>query len=69
MYWESWSDFWQMGRHGFYVWTCVALVFLFVSLELIVLARSRRQAMKKLQLLNQQASVQVTDESARGVKS
>ena len=49
MYWESWSDFIQMGRHGFYVWTCVLLIVVLLGAELVSLAKARRQVLRKLQ--------------------
>jgi len=54
MYWESWTDFMQMGRHGFYVWSCVLASVCLIGFELLVLARERRQALKKLQQLDRQ---------------
>ena len=58
MYWESWSDFIQMGRHGFYVWTCVLLIVVLLGAELVSLAKARRQVLRKLQNLNLEASIQ-----------
>lgn len=65
MYWESWSDFIQMGRHGFYVWSCVLLIVVLLGAELISLAKARRQALKKLQQLNFESSAQA--ESTRSL--
>ena len=56
MYWENWSDFIQMGRHGFYVWSCVLVVVVLLFVELISLAKARRQALNKLQQLNFESS-------------
>lgn len=54
MYWESWADFMQMGRHGFYVWSCVLASVCLIGFEWVVLARAKRQALKKLQQLDRQ---------------
>ena len=34
MRWESWSQFWEMGGYGFYVWGSMGMTFLFVLLEI-----------------------------------
>lgn len=58
MYWENWSDFIQMGRHGFYVWTCVLLIVVLLGAELVSLAKTRRQVLRKLQYFNLESSIQ-----------
>ena len=34
MRWDSWSQFWEMGGYGFYVWASMGMTFLFLLLEI-----------------------------------
>ena len=34
-YFSSWSDFWQMGGHGFYVWLSYAIAALVVAYNVV----------------------------------
>ena len=68
MYWESWADFIQMGRHGFYVWSCVLASACLIGFELLALARARRQALKKLQQLDRQQFASGTAVHKTGVQ-
>ena len=34
MRWESWSQFWDMGGYGLYVWGSIGMTFLFLLLEI-----------------------------------
>lgn len=56
MYWQNWADFLSMGKHGFYVWSCVLAMVLCIGLEVVFLSKARRQALKKLNRLNQVAT-------------
>ncbi|HSI48603.1 MAG TPA: heme exporter protein CcmD [Ideonella sp.] len=41
--WQDWASFWQMGRHGVFVWSGVALVAAALAGEWLALAiRARR---------------------------
>jgi heme exporter protein D len=44
IWWNSWSDFWAMGRHGVYVWGSYGIAAAFVLAE-IVQARAARHRM------------------------
>ena len=37
MIWQSWSDFFAMGGYALYVWGSVAVVFVFMLVEVIAL--------------------------------
>ena len=34
MRWESWSQFWDMGGYGLYVWGSMGMTLLFLLLEI-----------------------------------
>lgn len=43
MYFESFVDFLQMGRHGFYVWTAYGLSLALIAANLVAMVHRRRQ--------------------------
>lgn len=57
MYFDSFSEFLEMGRHGFYVWTAYGLSLALVVGQLIAMVRRRarvradiRRALRREQL-------------------
>jgi heme exporter protein D len=46
MTWGSWSEFFAMGGHGFYVWGSYGVTFAAIALEIWALARRSRAARK-----------------------
>jgi heme exporter protein D len=46
MIWNAWSDFWEMGGYGGYVWGSFGVTALVLVLELVMLSL-RRQALKR----------------------
>jgi heme exporter protein CcmD len=45
MYWSSWSAFWAMGGHAFFVWMSFGALFLALVVELVLLRARRRRAL------------------------
>ncbi|NLF55776.1 MAG: heme exporter protein CcmD [Thauera phenolivorans] len=48
MQWESWSAFWEMGGAAGFVWGSYGVTFLLVALELVLVLRRRKEAVRKL---------------------
>jgi len=48
MQWESWSAFWGMGGAAAFVWGSYGVTFLLVALELVLVLRRRKEAVRKL---------------------
>lgn len=48
MNWGSWSNFWEMGGYGLYVWGSFAVTFLAVIIEMAVLAARRTRILAEL---------------------
>ena len=44
MNWGGWSQFWQMGGYGFYVWGSYGVAALAIALEVWALARRARNS-------------------------
>ena len=53
IWWNSWADFWAMGRHGVYVWGSYVVAALCVLIEWRMVVRQQRQAIGQLQSLHQ----------------
>lgn len=53
MEWASWSDFWDMGGYGVYVWGAYAVTFALVLMEIILLRRSARDTRRRLKRMRQ----------------
>ena len=51
MNWGSWTEFWQMGGAGFFVWASYGLTFALIALELVLVLQRRKQVVKRLQRL------------------
>ena len=48
IHWSSLSDFLAMGRHGLYVWGSFVVMAAAMILEPVLLARSRKNLLKRL---------------------
>jgi len=48
MQWASWTEFWNMGGYGAYVWGSYGVFFLAILIEIIFLRRSRWQTLLRL---------------------
>jgi heme exporter protein D len=48
MNWQSWSDFWQMGGYGLYVWGSMAMVAFLLVAEIVQARNAREQVWKEL---------------------
>ena len=44
MRWESWSQFWDMGGYGLYVWGSYAVTALLMGVEVWMAVHRHRQA-------------------------
>ena len=44
MSWGSWTEFWQMGGYGLYVWGSYAVTAVLVAVEIVMLRARRRAA-------------------------
>ena len=51
MNWGSWTEFWQMGGAGIFVWGSYGLTFALIALELVLVLQRRKQVVKRLQRL------------------
>ena len=45
MRWESWSQFWDMGGYGLYVWGSMGMTALFILLEIWQARQAHRNAL------------------------
>ncbi len=50
IWWESWSDFWAMGKHGVYVWGSYGVALLLVLAEVVQARRARQQALLEVRM-------------------
>ena len=48
MYWNSFSDFLAMGKHGLYVWGALGVTALLMALEPILLLQGRKRLVTRL---------------------
>jgi len=62
MQWHSWTEFWQMGGYGFYVWGSFGATALVVILEIWQLRAQRRALLRNL--LSETSSEEETHTSA-----
>jgi heme exporter protein D len=44
MYWNNWSDFWNMGGYAFYVWSSFGFTALALAAECWWVKRTNQQA-------------------------
>lgn len=49
IWWDNWSDFWAMGKHGFYVWGSYGVAAALVIAEVWQAQRARRLALREVQ--------------------
>ena len=45
MWWKSWSDFWAMGGHAFFVWMSFGALLAGIVVELVLLKARRVSAL------------------------
>lgn len=45
MWWKSWSDFWAMGGHAFFVWMSFGALLAGIVVELVLLKARRASAL------------------------
>lgn len=53
MEWASWSDFWDMGGYGLYVWGSYAVTAACILMEIILLKRGAGQTRCRLKRMRQ----------------
>ena len=51
MEWASWSEFWNMGGRGFFVWSAFGVTAVCVAAELVALRRAARTSRRRLERL------------------
>ena len=56
MRWDSWSQFWDMGGYGLYVWGSMGVTALFILLEIWQAIQARRNALALARAEMQEAS-------------
>ena len=49
MYWSSWSDFWAMGGHAFFVWMSYGALLVAIVVESLLLVVRRRSALADIE--------------------
>lgn len=45
MYWSSWSAFWAMGGHAFFVWMSYGALLAAIVVEMLLLRARRKRAL------------------------
>lgn len=53
MEWASWSEFWDMGGYGLYVWGSYGVTAAFILIEIILLKRSASDTRRRLKRMQQ----------------
>ncbi len=53
MEWASWSDFWNMGGYGFYVWGSYGVTAACVAIEIVLLKRAAGDTRRRLKRMQQ----------------
>lgn len=51
MNWVGWSQFWEMGGYGLYVWGSYTVTLFAIAAELVLLARRRSSSLQTLRRL------------------
>jgi len=66
MSFSSWADFWQMGGHGFYVWTAYAIGFAVLLINALgpFLAKKRFLRERKLEQQRQKRRERLSEDKA-----
>jgi len=49
MYWSSWSEFWAMGGHAFFVWMSYGALLVAIVVESLLLQVRRRGALAAIE--------------------
>ena len=49
IWWDSWADFWTMGKHGVYVWGSYGVAAVLVFAEVWQARRARQLALREVQ--------------------
>ena len=49
MYWSSWSEFWAMGGHAFFVWMSYGALLVAIVVESLLLVLRRRNALAAIE--------------------
>jgi len=52
MFFDSFSGFLEMGKHGFYVWSCYGLAAVIVAINFISPILTRKKVIKDIQRQN-----------------
>jgi heme exporter protein D len=47
-YWNSWAEFFAMGRYAVFVWGSVGVFALFMAVEVLLLRQRRKAALEAL---------------------
>jgi heme exporter protein D len=48
VWWENWTDFLAMGRHGTYVWGSIGMTAILVLIEIIQARVARRESIHQV---------------------
>ncbi|HET7158760.1 MAG TPA: heme exporter protein CcmD [Burkholderiales bacterium] len=51
MNWTSWNDFFAMGGYALYVWGSYAVTFALIAVEVVLVRRRRRVALRDARTL------------------
>jgi len=49
MYWSSWSEFWAMGGHAFFVWMSFGALLAAIVVEMVSLRLRRKRALAAIE--------------------
>ena len=49
MYWSSWSEFWAMGGHAYFLWMSYGALLVAVLVELGLLRARRKRALAAIE--------------------
>ena len=49
MYWSSWSEFWAMGGHAFFVWMSYGALLVAIVVEIVLLRIRRNRALTAIE--------------------
>lgn len=49
MYWSSWSEFWAMGGHAYFVWMSYGALLVALAVESLLLYGRRRRALAAIE--------------------
>ena len=53
MEWASWSEFWDMGGYGLYVWGSYSVTAAIILIEIILLKRTASDTRRRLKRMQQ----------------